>query len=53
MFKAAAALAFAMVPSEMREDFGVANVPSGGTGVAKYSNYRRFQTSARIVPPPP
>jgi hypothetical protein len=42
-----------IVPSEMREDFGVANVYAGGTGVAKYSNYRRFQTSARIVPPPP
>lgn len=42
-----------IVPVEMREDFGVANVGYGGTGVAKYSNYRRFQTSARIVPPPP
>jgi hypothetical protein len=42
-----------IVPVEMREDFGVANVLYGGSGVAKYSNYRRFQTSARIVPPPP
>lgn len=42
-----------IVPIELREDFGVANITSGGTGVAKYSNYRRFQTSARIVPPPP
>jgi len=42
-----------IVPVEMREDFGVANIGIGGTGVAKYSNYRRFQTSARIVPPPP
>jgi hypothetical protein len=41
-----------IVPVELREDFGVANVTNGGTGVAKYSNYRRFQTSARIVPPP-
>lgn len=42
-----------IVPLEMREEFGVANTLAGGTGVAKYSNYRRFQTSARIVPPPP
>jgi hypothetical protein len=42
-----------IVPVEMREEFGVANIASRGTGVAKYSNYRRFQTSARIVPPPP
>jgi hypothetical protein len=42
-----------IVPVEMREDFAVPDTPVGGTGVAKYSNYRRFQTSARIVPPPP
>jgi hypothetical protein len=42
-----------IVPVEMREEFGVANIVNLGTGVAKYSNYRRFQTSARIVPPPP
>jgi hypothetical protein len=37
-----------LVPSEMREEF-----PGDGRGtgksVARYSNYRRFQTSARIV----
>lgn len=42
-----------IVPVELREEFGVANMANLGTGVAKYSNYRRFQTSARIVPPPP
>jgi hypothetical protein len=38
-----------LVPSEMREEFPG---DSGGTGksVARYSNYRRFTTSARIVP---
>ena len=40
-----------IVPIEMREEFSVAN--GNGRGVAKYSNFRRFQTSARIVPPPP
>lgn len=42
-----------IVPVELREEFGVANMVNLGTGVAKYSNFRRFQTSARIVPPPP
>lgn len=38
-----------MVPVEMREEF----LAQGGTGTgrATYSNFRRFQTSARIVPP--
>ncbi len=36
------------VPSEMREEFPVER-PGSGTSVARYSNYRRFQTSARIV----
>jgi hypothetical protein len=39
-----------LVPHEMREIFGA---PMGhGEGLAKYSNYRRFTTSARIVPQP-
>jgi hypothetical protein len=37
------------VPIEMRESFP-AERPSRGTGVAAYSNFRRFQTSGRIVP---
>jgi hypothetical protein len=37
-----------MVPKEMTEDFYVAG--GRGTGKAKYSNYRRFGTSGRIVP---
>ncbi|MFA5911018.1 MAG: hypothetical protein WC815_19755 [Vicinamibacterales bacterium] len=40
-----------LVPIEMREEFSVTN--GSGRGVATYSNFRRFQTSARIVPPPP
>jgi len=39
-----------IVPSEMRETFPV--VAGRGDGHAKYSNYRRFTTSARIVPQP-
>lgn len=39
-----------LVPVEMRETFYIGRF-SSGTGVAKYSNYRRFQTTARIVPP--
>jgi hypothetical protein len=38
-----------LVPTEMRETFPVVQ-PAKGTGVAKYSNFRRFQTSVRIVP---
>ena len=38
-----------MVPSEMREEFPIPQ-PGKGTGVARYSNFRRFQTSGRIVP---
>ena len=39
-----------IVPHEMRETFGA---PMGqGKGIAKYSNYRRFTTSARMVPQP-
>ncbi len=38
-----------LVPREMRETFPV-DPPRVGTGVAHYSNFRRFQTSARIVP---
>jgi hypothetical protein len=39
-----------LVPVQMRERFNF--VADTGTGVATYSNFRRFQTSARIVPPP-
>ena len=38
-----------LVPVEMREVFPV-GPPATGTSVANYSNFRRFQTSARIVP---
>lgn len=38
-----------LVPTEMRETFPVGPSDSG-TGVAHYSNFRRFRTSARIVP---
>ena len=39
-----------LVPTEMKEDFFVGR-NGNGTGVARYTNYRRFQTAARIVPP--
>ena len=39
-----------MVPIEMREDFFVDL--GSGRGHHTYANFRRFQTSARIVPPP-
>jgi len=38
-----------LVPVEMREQFPVA-LEYRGSSVARYSNFRRFQTSARIVP---
>ncbi len=38
-----------LVPSEMREVFAVER-PGTGTSVATYTNFRRFQTSGRIVP---
>jgi hypothetical protein len=38
-----------LVPIEMRETFP-AGKPLRGTSVASYTNFRRFQTSARIVP---
>jgi hypothetical protein len=40
-----------LVPAEMRETFPV-EPPATGTGVARYSNFRRFQTSGRIITPP-
>lgn len=40
-----------LVPSRMHEDF-LAGSDRKAWGDAVYSNYRRFQTSARIVPPP-
>lgn len=39
-----------LVPSEMREVFPVEYVFGKGVSVARYSNFRRFQTAARIVP---
>ena len=38
-----------LVPAEMREEFFVSRFGEG-TGTAKYSNYRRFSTAARVVP---
>lgn len=40
-----------LVPTQMTEKFFVDRGGSG-EGTAKYSNYRRFQTGARIVPQP-
>jgi len=40
-----------LVPAEMKEEFYAGRFREG-TGNAKYSNYRRFQTTSRIVPPP-
>lgn len=40
-----------MVPTEMRETFPVEQ-PAAGAGLARYSNFRRFQTSGRIITPP-
>lgn len=40
-----------LVPFEMKEEFYAGRFREG-TGVAKYSKYRKFQTGARIVPPP-
>jgi hypothetical protein len=39
-----------LVPVEMRETFFVERGAPAGSGTAKYSNYRKFQTAARIVP---
>jgi hypothetical protein len=40
-----------LVPFEMNEKFFVERAGTG-TGTAKYTNYRKFQTTGRIVPPP-
>ena len=40
-----------LVPVKMDEAFTVPP-PASGLSVATYKNFRRFQTSARIVPPP-
>ena len=37
-----------LVPFEMQETFFVES--GSGSGTAKYSNYRRFQTAARVIP---
>jgi hypothetical protein len=39
-----------LVPVEMRETFYAGRF-TDGTGVAKYSNYRRFHIASRVVPP--
>ena len=41
-----------LVPYEMKEEFFAGRFREG-TGTARYTNYRQFKTSARIVPPPP
>jgi hypothetical protein len=42
-----------LVPLEMREEFrSFGGLDARGSGVAQYSNFRRFGTSARIVPQP-
>jgi hypothetical protein len=41
-----------LVPTRMDEQF-LLQAGGLGTGRATYSNFRRFRTSARIVPPPP
>ena len=41
-----------LVPVEMKEEFYAGRFRDG-TGTARYSKYRRFQTGARIVPPRP
>ncbi len=41
-----------LVPMEMRETFP-AGKPLRGISVASYTNFRRFTTSARIVPQQP
>ena len=41
-----------LVPIKMEESFPVPP-PNSGLSVATYNNFRRFQTSARIVPPGP
>ena len=38
-----------LVPYEMKEEFFAGRFREG-TGTARYTNYRRFQTSARVVP---
>lgn len=40
-----------LVPVEMKEEFFAGQFREG-TSTAKYSKYRKFQTTARIVPPP-
>ena len=39
-----------LVPFEMKEEFYAGRFREG-TGTARYSKYRRFQTTARIIPP--
>ncbi len=40
-----------LVPAEMREEFFAGRFREG-TGTARYTKYRRFQTAARIIPSP-
>jgi hypothetical protein len=42
-----------LVPSEMRETFWSEVHRRSGIGIARYSEFHRFETSARILPPPP
>ena len=50
-FRAAKAFDGLLVPSEMYEEFPTGSPQQRGTSIAAYTNFRRFQTSARIVPP--
>jgi hypothetical protein len=40
-----------LVPVEMKEEFFAGRFREG-TGTARYTKYRRFQTGARVLPPP-
>ena len=42
-----------LVPIEMREESWSPANGSPGKSLARYSDFRRFQTSARALPPPP
>jgi hypothetical protein len=39
-----------LVPTTMLENFSTSTPSSNGSGEATYTNFRRFGTSAKIVP---
>lgn len=51
-FLASPAFGGLVLPSEMYEEFATSTQLQRGTSIATYSNFRRFQTSGRIVPQP-